>query len=268
MSKHHEYNELIDKYLDGSMTAHQKHDFEAMLEKDPLLERDFQIQQDVVNALKSYRKAELKNRLNNINIDSSSSGINAAKVLGSLAVASLLITGTFFYINRGSQPESEDALLAIDHAIDEEREKENNEAIVLNLDDQVLKSDGVVEVTEEAPEEAAMSEDIPAFSEMEEEEETAATSEEIVTPGSDRAVEGRTIRREAFHYQFHNNKLRLYGDFKGMQILSMSTDEGKKLFMSYDGSFYRLDPSKKELTPLEEVQDSDTISHLKTLLQE
>lgn len=67
-----------------------------------------------------------------------------------------------------------------------------------------------------------------------------------------------------FHYQLFNNKLYLHGDFQGIpyKVIALNQDENKRLFLEYDGSFYKLKLEQKEVSPLEAIQDSVMINAL------
>jgi hypothetical protein len=64
------YNpENIEAYITNKMSAGEKYLFENELAKDPLLQNEIDLQKDIVEALKSNRKAQLKDRLNNIEVN-------------------------------------------------------------------------------------------------------------------------------------------------------------------------------------------------------
>lgn len=67
-----------------------------------------------------------------------------------------------------------------------------------------------------------------------------------------------------FHYQLFNNKLYLHGDFQGIpyKVIALNQDENKRLFLEYDGAFYKLKLEQKEVSPLEAIQDSVMINAL------
>lgn len=67
MDKHY-YSEKLDDYLSNSLSEAEKQTFEQILQKDPVLRQDLEIQRETVEQLQILRKAQIKARLNNINV--------------------------------------------------------------------------------------------------------------------------------------------------------------------------------------------------------
>ncbi|MDF9796174.1 hypothetical protein OKW21_001437 [Catalinimonas alkaloidigena] len=68
-----------------------------------------------------------------------------------------------------------------------------------------------------------------------------------------------------FHYQLYNNKLYLHGNFEGVpyRVIALNQEEKKKkLFLNYNGAFYKLKLDQKEVALLEAIQDSTVIKAL------
>lgn len=104
MNKKLENSELIDAYLDGKLSGKEKLEFEEKMQTDPVLETEFQLQKDIVNSLKEYRKAELKARLDNINVGSGvGSGINAVNWVITAGITSMIGLGAYLYLNQDEE---------------------------------------------------------------------------------------------------------------------------------------------------------------------
>jgi len=97
------YNpENIEAYITNKMSAAEKAFFEHELAKDPLLNNEIDLQKDIVEALKSNRKAQLKNRLNNIQIDNTVN-YTGLKVAASILFAGLISFGGYNLITSNKQ---------------------------------------------------------------------------------------------------------------------------------------------------------------------
>jgi hypothetical protein len=95
------YNpENIEAYITNKMSAGEKYLFENELAKDPLLQNEIDLQKDIVEALKSNRKAQLKDRLNNIEVNiNTSTAYTGLKVAASILLAGLISFGAYNYIS-------------------------------------------------------------------------------------------------------------------------------------------------------------------------
>jgi hypothetical protein len=97
------YNpENIEAYITNKMSAGEKAFFEHELAKDPLLQNEIDLQKDIVEALKSNRKAQLKNRLNNIQVDNTVN-YSGLKVAASILFAGLISFGGYNLITSNKQ---------------------------------------------------------------------------------------------------------------------------------------------------------------------
>ncbi|MFL5730133.1 MAG: hypothetical protein ACJ75J_11665 [Cytophagaceae bacterium] len=97
------YNtENIEAYITNKMSAGEKAFFENELAKDPLLNNEIELQRDIIDSLKENRKAQLKNRLNNIQIDATSS-YTGLKVAASILLAGLVSFGGYKYLNSNKE---------------------------------------------------------------------------------------------------------------------------------------------------------------------
>src|SRR5690606_34168036 len=89
--------EQIERYLEGNMSGEELQAFEKLLDKDPMLKSEFQLQEDIISAIKESRKAELKARLDNINVGAYNTGISGAKIILTGAITAAVGLGIYFY---------------------------------------------------------------------------------------------------------------------------------------------------------------------------
>ncbi len=78
-------------------------------------------------------------------------------------------------------------------------------------------------------------------------------------------IENQQLKGYDFHYRYLDNKLYLYGDFKGIpyEILALNTNEKTRLFLKYDNSFYMINSSQSKIVPLSPITNQALINELK-----
>ncbi|MFN3403169.1 MAG: hypothetical protein ACK40G_03680 [Cytophagaceae bacterium] len=98
----------IDSFLSGKLKGEEKAFFEEAMSKDPLIKNEIQLQKDIIDGLKNARKAELKARLNNIEVvGTGSSFINNAAILKFAAsvVITAVVGTSIYYFTRTHEPQ-------------------------------------------------------------------------------------------------------------------------------------------------------------------
>ena len=143
---------------------------------------------------------------------------------------------------------------------------------------EVAQSDNISNVEEEVPEEAPQIPVInspkvitPDFEETDLEESfdtpTPSISQEGLKDNTVVEVETAKRDREMFHYQYYSGKLYLYGDFREQpyEILELNSSTGKRLFIYYNGDYYRISDNQVEITPLLKLSDQDIIRKLEII---
>ncbi len=75
----------IEAYLMDKLNPNEKIAFEELLEQDPILQSEFQLQQEILRAIQSQRKHELKARLGQLSVPSSpKASLGRALILGTM----------------------------------------------------------------------------------------------------------------------------------------------------------------------------------------
>ena len=114
--------EQIDNYHSGLMSEKESAAFESDLNADPSLKAESDFQSDIINGLKEYRKAELKIRLESINLGPTWGGFiqqsALVKSMGGVVIASLIGGGIYLYGEKET-PQSEQKAVSIDGPIAE-----------------------------------------------------------------------------------------------------------------------------------------------------
>ena len=294
------YSEKFDHYLKGKLTKDEKLSFEEELRQDPLLRNEVRWQQEIYHSLTDARRLYLKNRLDQIPVNSGAwynfTGLQWAAVISSLFI---LAGGSYYYFSPSDHPnKTEQSIGSVDITA-----PEKNRQIPFEQIQPVLPS-----YTENAPEDEYLSASSEVKSNIEVSGSTAEanasqrqeTEEEvlprIVRPDvlssfneeslgidySDFEAPDKTLLQKpessvaeveietvldskyTFHYQLFNHKLYLHGDFQGIpyKIIALNKEDTKKLFLEFNGHFYTLRQEQEEITPLEIIKDSTMINAL------
>ncbi|MDN5214232.1 hypothetical protein QQ020_19295 [Fulvivirgaceae bacterium BMA12] len=307
MSTNKNYFDLIDSYLNGKMTSHEAIEFENQLQKDPLLESKFQLQKDIVDSIRNFRKAELKATLNAVEVGVGGS-FTILKVAAGLGVMALLGIGIYYFTgntensdlpeisnneisenNQGTvekentpiadtKHEKDIAIKGADKQITNVTEKkEKSEPVAAETKatenkDINDKSSNIQEVKKPVQPEIKLPEVVEDF-----DKEEGQISENIKVPENKLNQVTETYlpktevvemdhRKYAFHYQFYNNKLYLYGKFDNKyEILELNTPTGISIYMFYKENFYELEQNQEKITPLSAIEDGTLIRDLKTI---
>jgi len=296
MSKEQNTIQLIESYLEKNMSLEARDNFEHLLEQDPILRSEVEMQQQLINSIKDFRKAELKAQLNNVTVGVGPMGFLSIKTAAILAITAIVGVGTYLYLQK-------DSSVTEITPITEHREE-------------TISSDQELTLPEEVPsiavaEEMATPE--PASKKSEPIAKTAKTTSKASQPNQDQgliepaavsvptviqpskeendlsidelempnekisqldkheqnalAVENTVHTEYNFHYQFYQDKLFLYGDFKDTpyEILELNFSNGKKLFMYYRGAYYPLMENQVEIASLEALTDQEIIKKLEII---
>lgn len=299
MNKKFDYTAQIENYLEGKMSGEEMKSFESSLQKDPTLNAEFQLQKDIVNSLKEFRKAELKARLDQVNVGSYSGVSTGLKVALTVALSASIGLGIYYFSNDDTALENEiktkqaeeSIVPAIENPSLEEPSKtiedesnsieegngfesnessttiEGNEKDLAKNEKSATKEEVVTVITPTV---------IESFEndEMLEENETEIevpinklenkTEEESLSAVE---IESEGEYANTFHYKFYNSKLYLYGDFKNIpyELIEFNTVSGKSLYLYYQGSFYYLELNQMEVSPLQKINEEKLIEELDSL---
>ncbi|MCR6638943.1 MAG: hypothetical protein NVV82_08135 [Sporocytophaga sp.] len=288
----------IDDFLSGKLSGTEKLMFEEHMTKDPLISNELKLQEEIINHLKGQRKAELKARLDNINVAATSyTGLKIAA-----GIVSTILLSTTLYFTLFNKPAEQIALTqqSADHPTSITSAEEfipQSETEVITSETpavagpalerenkieikresriaQLKKQPAVVEENSENQHFTNTSE--PNFSGFESEDfitENSVQPQKGEIQGSDAAkldnisVKIAKKKNKDFHYQFFSNKLFLYGKFdeKPYEILELNSKGGRELYLKYEGSYFSLKSNQIDIVPLKEIHDKDITRELESL---
>jgi hypothetical protein len=281
------YTELIDSYLKGNLSQEEIAELESSISSNPTLKNEYELQKSIVETIRYNRKAELKNRLNNIEIETSAP---TKKWWRLIAAAGLVASiGAWVYVQKSpteSISNSQELVIPLESTtsavnqtttvVPQNEETISTKAVATKSEliakkrntktsaKKVKSGNGNEEVPNlpnlNAPE---ISLHEPASKTLDAPEGTLTTSAHTANALS--GVEVIKSKKYVLHYRYFDKKLFLYGNFDAQtyDILELNTNSGQSFYLKFENNFYHLEPNKTEITKLEQINDADTISQLK-----
>lgn len=299
------YTKKFDNYLKGKLGEDDKRTLENAMQQDPLLKNEINLQQDIFKALHDERKVMLKNRLDKVPVNTATwlnlTGMQWAAILGSML---LISTVTYYYYDTSFKSDFPSVDLAnseyqagtylkVPEMPQPVAEEENKLYIEqeAEVDDDVAST--IASGKMEKPNQIALRSQektqtkpvIPTInrpdilSDFSDENHDINYSDfeapdKALLEKSDKSVAEVTIETVSdeaysFHYQMTEQKLFLYGDFKGIpyKIIALNNDQSRQLFLKYKSGYYILNQQQDEIVPLEIINDSTIIKALERLDQ-
>jgi hypothetical protein len=281
--------EILDEYAGNRLNPQERAAFEKQLESDAELKNELSLQREIVEGIKTARKAELKSMLNNVPVSSiPTEGMSVAAKLGLwVIVVGLVSTGLYFYLNQEENS-------VVQPTITNEIKEENTENTVVDESKPAAEADQPIQeapvqsqpkVAEKQTAESpapktstpAKVEEQPAVEpstldvfDPSEDAESAeqAAAEEIgpkVSTKSSIAVETEVDKRYNFHYQFRDNKLFLYGSFEKnfYEIMEFFSNNKRTMFLYYKDNYYLLSDADQKVKPLSPINDAALLKKLR-----
>jgi hypothetical protein len=93
-------NTQIEAYLRGDMSPSDKAAFEQLMEKDPLIQNEFELQQAIIEGIRHSRKLALKASLNSMNVSLWSLAVSETlKIAAGVIVGGMIIGGSYYLAN-------------------------------------------------------------------------------------------------------------------------------------------------------------------------
>ncbi len=271
--------ELLDNYLSNRLDAQGRAEFEQMLQKDPGLKSEFELQQQFVSGIRKARAAELKSLLNNIAIPPASTGTAiGAKAAMWVVIAGLVGTGLYFYLDQKTDAPSagDEVELQQEKKINAEESTENPADVNKTEDEEPVVSDEPAASENKAvplpkASKKANVKPSPALDvydptkDASENKTEGEDSKLVIEPASSPTVEINTEDKKSFHYQFTNGKVILYGPFEKnlYEILEFFDGDKRTVFLYYRNQFYHLKDDSDQIRSLMAVKDQALLKKLK-----
>lgn len=290
------YSEKIDAYLKDELTFKDKAVFEQMVEQDPILKSDLKLQQEIIEAICHHRKADLKLRLSNLNVDLTGSVLNPlAKpiVIGSMIVAGLISTVVFFNSpqNTGLKENAsalqiegkteENALLKLnEEAGNEQEEKEvvsenttSNTEVRVNPQNkennrQNLALEQLRARMNKNPDENNKARAISDVRKNNSFKTDRKENDKGIFDGKNEASLESISAKNKLSYQYYNNELFLYNNTSKGQEIRLKEGEIQKIYLYYEKNYYELNENQIEKVELRPITNSELINKLEKARKE
>lgn len=288
--------ELIDQYLSGRINADDQKELEQALEQDPGLKEHFNLQKDVVSAIKQQRHMQLKSRLDALPV---SSGVAAWKKAVVAGMAALIMAGggVLYYT---SIPQGDEDMA--------KKQKSTEREVSPATSDESQET-----LTKEALEESEATESMSSTSESQNENTVGASSDkntsadtedvsnenhvlhqpdggpdapdmdnsdEGISKKDDNGPQGMNVSNDdyqkkytepkivknnkPFQYVYDGENLTLYGDFdRSTPYFLIELNRNKDIYLKYKGTYYRIQKADdKTLLKDHEVTDKSILKKL------
>ena len=262
---------LIDDYLSGSLNQEQLFSFENELASNVSMQKELAFQKNIVEGIKSFRKTELKSRLNSLDISGSVSSHLWQKI--AIAASTVLISGGIaLYISNktANLPIVETSTTASviaateisnstefddtqEIATQDEVPLKNEQSNSTKTETTPTISKPIKPTVKSSTEPASLENALPSMMsgdneitidhELDSDKNITTTSVKFDENGIKVFPENKKNR---FHYKYYgNNVLVQIADYKdNIPAVLIDYPEKKEVFLNYKGIFYRLDKNK------------------------
>lgn len=271
--------DLIDDYLRGQLEGPEKEAFEKQLLADPSLQSEVALQQQLVEGIKKARITELKTMLSQVPITgamTAGAGLSAGQIAAGVITSAVVVTGTLLYFKPWNK-QVEKPVAPIEQPVTETTTPKTEPAEVKAPESTPETKSVAAEPKKKEVKKPAVTPakkpDLQVVDPTDELTATNASKEEKGRIEKDLgAVSVSRIEVEtnssnklyAFHYQFNQGKLLLYGKFdKGLYEIIEINGSVHSVFLYYKDNYYLLDENQTAITPLNPIRDGQLIKKLK-----
>jgi len=278
--------EKISAYLEGEMSEADKLQFEAAINNDAELQREVNLQQDIIDGIKEARRLEIKAMLDKVPVGGSTIGgsLTLGKVVSGIAIVGMVALGVYYLapqketISTNPTAKTEETLkeepatpvVEEENTTQPQQQLAKEEVVPQKQEAKKQPTSNTEEITPVAnkPVEINKPSEAPMFETGNSDSLEAPTNEIVSKVENDVTsldVEiDNTRKKYSFHYQFNHGKLFLYGEFdKGLyEILEFKTTTNKMLFLYYKDEFYPLDKQQNKITALKPVKEPSLLKKL------
>ncbi len=297
MNKEYQHSETIEAYLRNELSEAERADFEQLVRQDPLLYNEFLLQQEIVSGLQSYRKAQLKNRLNQIDVTSTSSWGGAGTVtawIGGLALVGLLswlgynylgdpVDNTIAVTTPASAQTPESSSVVAGNIVEKNtQETDDNKPSAATTDVIMTESAKPVTVTRSKSKASAKASYVESSSEINPKLQEEGIKKADMEPATDKLpvygntpsasnrlnVVDNTNESLKLHYYYRNGRIALLGFEKPYTFLDLPSEN--ITYLHYEGNFYKLNTNQTQPTAIQNVlvTDQAVVDSLNKLLTE
>jgi hypothetical protein len=284
-----ELKEKIEAYLTGDLSEAERLSVENAMSSDPSFKADVDFQRDVIDGLKDFRKAQLKARLNNIEVSAGTGNATLFKYAASIFTAASLGAGILYFTSndKTDSPEVTTPQISINEntSTSEIVNSESNTTsdLAKKDKDKKKKSESSKNESSNTPS-TNPSNDLtkPVEEKFNYPSENFTKADDFTSGNADvpngdiakgavKSVKGvdevkisdKNVKE--LSYQYFNNELFLFGDFNSRpyELVEYNSNKSPRLFIKFDGAIYELKNNTTKQTPMKEVTDPALLEQLK-----
>jgi len=290
MANYKQIQNLFDNYFQGKMDPAEQAEFEIQLHNDPLMQGEFELQKDIVNAIQESRRQDIKARLDQIKVGGPQP-FNFVNIAASVTLATIVSVGSYLYFSNMADSDVtkveltpkveqsyqlDDMMPSIPEVMVDRKETEEILAleqtpqVTINNEVKAIEPVAVIVPNIEMP---SVPENFEDVNSLEIEDDLANNTQGFENIRNSEVpsfeIENK-FKEDLFHYQFYDGKLYLYGDFKNTpyNIIELKSDNKRRVFLNHLNTYYLLSLTQKEMAPLVEIKDSTLIKELEILKNE
>ncbi|QHT70185.1 hypothetical protein GXP67_27840 [Rhodocytophaga rosea] len=286
------YSERLEAYLRNELPENERAEFEEMMRQDPLLQNEFQLQQDIIASIGAFRKQELKERLNRIDVSDTGRGNTGSFAIGSMVVGGIAILGLagLFLLNHPAKDLEPSQIAGA--AVQTEIVSDSGEQTQYTTSSQDTQHTITSDITQdETSTDASVAEPIAAKPQLKKatatkktdihpvvpsdeigaellQEQELTKEHELVMPetriaSSAHAVDNKLIiidntnPKLKLQYKYADGQLCLYGIEKTYNIIDLPDFSQRYLY--YEGNYYRLNKNQSEVALMPKVTNAQEI---------
>jgi len=270
--------ELIDDYVRGQLEGQEKKAFEQQLQADPSLQSEVTLQQHLIEGIKKARITELKTMLNQVPITGAmqaGAGLSAGQIAAVVITSAVVVTSTLFYFRpwkstsnpdvKIEKPVVENTTPTKTEVTAPEVKTEENKVVAVEPKKKETKK-AVTSSTKKARPDIQVIDPTDELTSNPSNEVKAKTDKDLGAVSESR-IEVETIdsnKEYAFHYQFNQGKLTLYGKFdKGLYEIIEVNGAAHSVFLYYKNNYYLLNEKETSIIPLTPIRDGQLIKKLR-----
>jgi hypothetical protein len=295
MNKGLNYSEKLESYIRNELTENEKLELEEQLRQDPLLQNELILQRDIISSLCDYRKTELKQRLNKIDVNGKNGSGDftvGGAILGGIAIVS--VAGFLIFKDSGKDLPSGQLTSAASQMHIPSANAEQAAAPVVSEETTDIATSDESSSDSNVPETTAILDTQarkPAKKSTDKKASIAAVPLPTVVEASQAVIKEEEIRKDdhlalpessisssgtaseatlvivdnnasryKLHYKYVNDQLFLYGFEKPYKIIDLPNQTQR--YLKYDGNFYKLNRNQPQIAPIQKVDNHQEIQAL------
>lgn len=268
------YLEQIEAYITGKLAPAERVAFEEQLKTDSSLSQDVDLQNDIINAIKTSRHAQLKSNLSKIPVGSSAGGMSSWWIAAASGIVIVGAIGLYFMNSNISTPQV--PIIAKTVTTGTAAPAQQTAEVVKNADNKDLLPIVIAPAVEKLaktvqkksiaghykePVNAVQSPDV----DMPDADITSSETGNIVPgikrdaaiPSNQTLVEINDTDKSKFHYQSSNGKLTLYGNFKTSpyELIEIQGTDGNAVYLKFEKKYYSILNNQKQIHKLMAISD-------------